>query len=120
MDKKAMTIDLNSQILLDKAEKEGVETMYDRAQGFKNQCGFGLKGICCRNCGMGPCRITPKTPRGICGADEHTIVGRNFARMVAAGTAAHSDHARDIAHTMALSARDGNYTIKDEVKFITI
>ena len=120
MDKKAMTIDLNSQILLDKAEKEGVETMYDRAQGFKNQCGFGLKGICCRNCGMGPCRITPKTPRGICGADEHTIVGRNFARMVAAGTAAHSDHARDIAHTMALSSRDGNYTIKDEVKLINL
>lgn len=120
MDKKAMTIDLNSQILLDKAEKEGVETMYDRAQGFKNQCGFGLKGICCRNCGMGPCRITPKTPRGICGADEHTIVGRNFARMVAAGTAAHSDHARDIAHTMALSSRDGNYTIKDEVKLIAL
>ncbi len=50
--------------------------MYDRAQGFKNQCGFRLKGICCRNCGMGPCRITPKTPRGICGADEHTIKRR--------------------------------------------
>ena len=120
MDKKSMTIDLNSQILLDKAEKEGVETMYDRAQAFKSQCGFGLKGICCRNCGMGPCRITPKTPRGICGADEHTIVGRNFARMVAAGTAAHSDHARDIAHTMALSSRDGNYKIRDEVKLVAL
>ena len=52
--------------------------------------------------GMGPCRITPKTPRGLCGADEHVIVGRNYARMVAGGTAAHSDHARDIAHTMAI------------------
>lgn len=120
MDKKTMTIDLNSKILLEKAEKDGVETMYDRKIGFKNQCGFGLKGTCCRNCGMGPCRISPKTPRGICGADEHTIVGRNFARMVAGGTAAHSDHARDIAHTMALSSRDGNYHIRDEAKLIDL
>ena len=97
MDKKMMTIDLNSKVLLDKAERDGVETMYDRKQNFKAQCGFGLQGNCCRICGMGPCRITPKTPRGLCGADEHVIVGRNFARMVAGGTAAHSDHARDIA-----------------------
>ncbi|MFQ9393440.1 MAG: hypothetical protein ACLR2E_03640 [Lachnospiraceae bacterium] len=24
---------------------------------------------------MGPCRITPKAPRGICGCDVHGIVG---------------------------------------------
>lgn len=120
MDKKLMTIDLNSQILIEKAEKDGVETMYDRKNGFKSQCGFGLQGTCCRICGMGPCRISPKTPRGLCGADEHTIVGRNFARMVAGGTAAHSDHARDIAHTLALSSRDGNYKIRDEKKLIEL
>lgn len=120
MDKKLMTIDLNSHVLLDKAEKDGVETMYDRKLGFKAQCGFGLQGNCCRICGMGPCRITPKTPRGLCGADEHTIVGRNFARMVAAGTAAHSDHARDLAHTMALASPDGNYKIRDERKLIAL
>ena len=34
MDKKAMTIDLNSQTILDKAEKDGVETMYDRAKAL--------------------------------------------------------------------------------------
>ena len=120
MDKKMLTIDLNSRVLLDKAEKDGVETMYDRKLGFKSQCGFGLQGNCCRICGMGPCRISPKTPRGLCGADEHVIVGRNFARMVAGGTAAHSDHARDIAHTLALSSRDGNYKIRDEAKLIAL
>ena len=99
-----MTIDLNSKVLIEKAEKDGVETMYKRKLGYKVQCGFGLQGVCCRNCGMGPCRISAKTPRGLCGADEHTIVGRNFARMCAAGTAAHSDHARDIVHTLALTA----------------
>lgn len=83
-----MTVDLNSKVLIEKAEKDGVETMYKRKLGYKVQCGFGLQGVCCRNCGMGPCRISAKTPRGLCGADEHTIVGRNFARMVAGGTAA--------------------------------
>ncbi|WP_195940563.1 anaerobic carbon-monoxide dehydrogenase catalytic subunit [Romboutsia sp. 1001713B170131_170501_G6] len=120
MDKKMMTIDLNSQVMLDKAAKDGVETMYDRKLSMKAQCGFGLQGTCCRICAAGPCRITPKTPLGLCGADEHVIVGRNFARMVAAGTAAHSDHARGIAHTLSLSNRDGNYTIKDEVKLINL
>ena len=120
MDKKLMTIDLNSQILLEKAERDGVETMYDRKASAKAQCGFGLQGNCCRICAMGPCRITPKTPRGLCGADEHVIVGRNFARMCAGGTAAHSDHARDIAHTMALTSRDGNYKIREEEKLIAL
>ena len=120
MDKKMLTIDLNSQVMIDKAEKDGVETMYDRKLAMKAQCGFGLQGNCCRICGMGPCRITPKTPRGLCGADEHTIVGRNFARMVAGGTAAHSDHARDLAHTMALTSRDGNYKIREEDKLIDL
>lgn len=120
MDKKMLTIDLNSHVMLDKAEKDGVETMYDRKLAMKAQCGFGLQGNCCRICGMGPCRITPKTPRGLCGADEHVIVGRNFARMVAAGSAAHSDHARDLAHTMALASPDGNYRIRDEKKLIDL
>ncbi|WP_346043964.1 anaerobic carbon-monoxide dehydrogenase catalytic subunit [Paraclostridium tenue] len=116
MEKKMLTIDLNSQELIEKAERDGVETMYDRKVAMKAQCGFGLQGVCCRICAAGPCRITPKTPLGLCGADEHVIVGRNFARMVAAGTAAHSDHARGIVHTMAIASRDGNYTIKDEAK----
>ncbi|MDU2198928.1 MAG: anaerobic carbon-monoxide dehydrogenase catalytic subunit, partial [Peptostreptococcaceae bacterium] len=35
----------------------------------------------------GPCRITSKSPRGICGADADTIVARNFLRAVASGSA---------------------------------
>ena len=111
-----MTIDLNSKALLEKAEKDGVETMYKRKLGYKVQCGFGLQGVCCRNCGMGPCRISPKTPRGLCGADEHTIVGRNYARMCAGGTAAHSDHARDITHTLGLTTPGGAYQVAEPEK----
>ena len=116
----SMTIDLNSKVLIEKAERDGVETMYKRKLGYNVQCGFGLKGVCCRNCGMGPCRISAKTPRGLCGADEHTIVARNYARMCAGGTAAHSDHARDITHTMALTSKDGGYTIKEPEQLIAL
>lgn len=69
---------------------------------------------------MGPCRIDPfgKGPqRGVCGADADTFTARHLARMVAAGTAAHSDHGRDVAHTLLLAAEGkGGYRIKDPVK----
>jgi len=49
MDKKLMTIDLNSQVLLEKAERDGVEIMYDRKAATKAQCGFGLQDVYVRN-----------------------------------------------------------------------
>ena len=63
-----------------------METSHHRVEGQSTKCGFGLKGVCCRLCSNGPCRITPKSPRGICGANADTIVARNFLRAVAAGS----------------------------------
>jgi carbon-monoxide dehydrogenase catalytic subunit len=63
-----------------------METSHHRVAKQKTKCGFGLQGVCCRLCANGPCRITPDAPRGICGADADTIVARNFARAVAAGS----------------------------------
>ncbi len=72
-------------------------------------CPIGAEGACCRICAQGPCRVPPpkkkegetgeekKQRMGLCGATAETIVARNFARMVAAGTASHSDHARGVA-----------------------
>ena len=88
-------------VLIEKAEEEGVKTAWHRFLEQQPQCGFGLLGICCRNCNMGPCRIDPfgaGPTKGVCGADADTIVARNILRMIAAGAAAHSDHARDIVH----------------------
>ena len=64
-----------------------VETAFHRTEDQKVKCGFGLQGVCCRLCANGPCRITPKSPRGICGADADTIVARSFLRAVASGAA---------------------------------
>lgn len=63
-----------------------METSHHRVEGQSTKCGFGLQGVCCRLCSNGPCRITPKAPRGICGATADAIVARNFLRAVASGS----------------------------------
>ena len=98
-----------------------VQVAWDRYDAMQPQCGFGQLGLCCRNCTMGPCRIDPfgdGPSVGICGADANVIAARNLTRMIASGTAAHSDHGRDIAHTL-LAAADSescDFQIKDPVK----
>lgn len=99
-----------------KAEKECVDTCFSRMDTQQNQCKFGKDGICCRICHMGPCRITKKSPRGVCGADADTIVARNFLREVVGGAAAHSDHGRHLVLLLKKIAQgnDSDYQIKDE------
>lgn len=120
MSNELLEFDVIAEALIQKAQKDGAETMWDRKAALKTQCGFGEAGICCRICAMGPCRVSPSpdkgAQRGICGADRDTIVARNFARMVAAGTSAHSDHARDIVHAMHHSSAEGPFKIRDEEK----
>lgn len=77
-------------------EGSGDDTVFDRFDSQKPQCSFGLAGICCKICNMGPCKITPKSPRGICGADADLIAARNLLRAGAAGTAQHGQHAREV------------------------
>ena len=77
-------------------EQIGLSTVFDRFDAQKPQCSFGLAGVCCKFCNMGPCKITPKSPRGVCGADADLIVSRNLLRSAAAGVAQHGAHAREI------------------------
>ena len=69
------------------ASRSDVETSFNRVPDQAVKCGFGMQGVCCRLCSNGPCRITPKSPRGVCGAAPDTMVARNFLRAVAAGAA---------------------------------
>jgi carbon-monoxide dehydrogenase catalytic subunit len=116
------TFDPASQYMLRIAEKQGYETAWDRFEAQEPHCGYGELGLCCRHCTMGPCRIDPfgdtGPKKGVCGATADTIVARGLLRMIAAGAAAHSDHGRDIAHTLLLTAegKAGSYEIKDEAK----
>ena len=106
--------------LLETAQKVGADTWQQRVKNQTPHCGFGESGTCCRICYMGPCRITKKAPRGICGCDVHGIVGRNFLMFTAGGAATHSDHGREICHTLYQTKPDGNYTVKDPEKLIRI
>ncbi|MFX1493048.1 MAG: anaerobic carbon-monoxide dehydrogenase catalytic subunit [Promethearchaeota archaeon] len=115
------TIDTAAQEMLEKAADEHINTAWDRYDLQEPQCGYGLLGICCRNCAMGPCRIDPfgnEPQKGVCGADADTIVARNLARMIAGGAAAHSDHGRDIVEVLHLTAegKTQGYQITDEEK----
>ena len=120
------SIDPATHQMLARAEELGLETAWDRYEAQLPQCGFGELGVCCRNCNMGPCRISPfedEGPKlGVCGATADIIVARNLVRMIAAGAAAHSDHGRDIAHTLLLTAegKGGGYEIKDEAKLMAL
>jgi carbon-monoxide dehydrogenase catalytic subunit len=113
--------DAASQAALEAAAKAGALTALDRYEAQQPSCRFGRQGLCCRLCNMGPCRVgtTSKGERvGVCGATAETVAARNLLRMIAAGSAAHSDHGRDVAHTFILMAQGKakDYTIKDEVK----
>lgn len=101
--------------MLEKAKQDCVDTCFDRYETQKNQCKFGKDGVCCKICYMGPCRITPRSPRGICGADADTIAARNYLREVSGGTSAHSDHGRHVALLLKEIAdgKDVGYEVKD-------
>ena len=91
----------------------GIETVFDRFDSQQPQCNFGIAGTCCKNCFMGPCRITKKAPRGVCGADADLIAARNLLRHLAAGTASHG--ARGRASMVALKyAAEGKAPIDIE------
>ncbi len=131
-EKKKKSIDPASLEAIEKAASNGVSLAFDRALAMK-PCPIGEVGSCCKNCSMGPCRVplpkhkveTPeekKKRRGVCGATAETIAARNFARMVAAGAAAHSDHGRAVAELLLAVGRGEveGYQIRDEQKLLAL
>jgi len=110
------SVDPAAQKLLKVAGLKKLETSFERAERLK-PCPIGHQGACCKMCHMGPCRLVGKEDEamGVCGASLPVVTARNFARMVAAGTAAHSDHARDLANTLLAVARGEakDFQIKD-------
>ena len=126
------SIDKASIQMIEKAAADGVNTVFDRAEMMK-PCPIGMVGSCCKNCGMGPCRVplprgkteTPEEKqkrRGICGATAETIAARNFIRMVAGGAAAHSDHGRGVVELFLAVAKGEapGYEVKDEQKLLQL
>ncbi len=98
----------------------GWRRRFSRAADMK-ACPIGADSACCKHCAMGPCRLNSKDPYakvGVCGATIDTIAARNFARMVASGAAAHTDHGMSMLDVFreVVNGKINDYQIKDEVK----
>lgn len=111
--------------MIDVAQEKGVITAFDRVVAQQPQCQFGYKGICCRFCMMGPCRIKSDegpASRGICGANEWTIVARSVGLMILTGCASHAQHGNHIAHTlhMITEGEAPDYEVKDKQKVVRL
>lgn len=115
-----LSVDPAIQKMFPKAREDGVKTVWDRYEEQQPQCGFGLLGICCRNCVQGPCRINPfgEPQQGVCGAGADLIVARNLARAVTGGVASHVVHAFEALETLSGVAEGKleGYAIKDTAK----
>ncbi len=115
------SIDPAAQQMLIRAEEIGIGTAFTRADDMI-ACNIGGAGMCCKICGMGPCRLTKEGQTGVCGATIDTIQARNLIRAIAAGSAAHSDHGRDMAFILKATANGEaeGYTIRDVAKLHTV
>ncbi|MBI2979538.1 MAG: anaerobic carbon-monoxide dehydrogenase catalytic subunit [Chloroflexi bacterium] len=131
-EKEIKSIDPATVEMIEKAASEGVSIAFERA-GKMTACPIGAEGSCCSICAMGPCRVplprgkeeTPeekKKRRGVCGATAETIAARNFVRKIAAGTASHGDHGREVAKVFLEVARGEapGFEIKDEQKLLQL
>jgi carbon-monoxide dehydrogenase catalytic subunit len=110
-----------AQQMLIRADELGVSTAFSRADDMV-PCNIGSAGMCCKICGMGPCRLTKDGQTGVCGATIDTIQARNLIRAIAAGAAAHSDHGRDMAFILKAVANNEaeGYIIRDVAKLRTV
>jgi len=110
----------------ERAKTEGISTIWDRYEALGTQCKVGELGICCTVCHLGPCNLGlpgSKRPKvGVCGATIDTVAARRLARDMAAGSAAHSDHGRSVAHLLLQAARGEapGFGVKDETKLRTL
>ena len=116
-----LSIDPATQEMLQRAEEMGLETAFTRADDMA-PCNIGGAGMCCKNCSMGPCRLTKDGQVGICGATIDTIQARNLLRQISAGAAAHSDHGRGMAFTLKATANGEaeGYVLRDVAKLRTL
>jgi carbon-monoxide dehydrogenase catalytic subunit len=103
--------DSSDEVLHNFISNLNVETSHHRMESQTPKCKFGMEGVCCKLCSNGPCRITPKSPRGVCGANADTIVARNFLRAVSAGSGCYIHIVENTARNLKSLGEN-----KDEIK----
>jgi len=99
--------------MLEQTRAAGESTAFDRMDDMGTRCKFCEQGIRCSLCSQGPCRITAKAPRGVCGIDADGMAMRNFLLQNTMGTATYTYHATEVMKTLAQAKPGGTFEIKD-------
>jgi hypothetical protein len=71
----------------------------ERERGTLQVCGYGLLGLCCPDCLLGPCRVSPfekESWRGPCGENTDQIVARNLLRLIRGEATLEMNHLVDL------------------------
>jgi anaerobic carbon-monoxide dehydrogenase catalytic subunit len=100
-------------MMLKESREAGESTSFDRMDAMGTRCKFCEQGIRCSLCSQGPCRITEKAPRGVCGIDADGMAMRNFLLQNTMGTATYTFHATEVFKTLAQATPGGTYEVKD-------
>lgn len=107
------TVNLMHEVL----KKDEVSNVADRFEAQGNRCSFCEMGLSCQLCSNGPCRISKRAERGVCGIDANGMVMRNLLHKNIMGISAYTYHAREAAETLKATALgDTPFSIKDEEK----
>ena len=133
-DVEKLSMDEAAQEMIKKAQAEGVETIFDRAEKMK-PCPIGVEGACCRIAPRAPagCRRPRRNPGKNCrkkrrsawacaGPPPRPSAPGTLPAWWRRGPAAHSDHARGVAK-MFIEVAKGKaqgYQIKDVTKLKTV
>lgn len=97
--------------------EDGLTHVGDRYQAQGNRCSFCQTGLSCQLCSNGPCRISKKADRGVCGIDANGMVMRNLLHRNIMGLSAYTYHVRDAAETLRATAEGKTpFEIRDEAK----
>lgn len=99
--------------MLEQTRAAGESTAFDRMDDMGTRCEFCEQGIRCSLCSQGPCRLTEKAPRGVCGIDADGMAMRNFLLQNTMGTATYTYHATEVMKTLRVAEPGGTYEIKD-------
>ena len=103
--------------MYEKVREDGLTNVADRYEAQGNRCAFCAEGLSCQLCSNGPCRITKRAERGVCGIDANGMVMRNLLHKNIMGISAYTYHARDAAKTLGATAEGRTpFDIKDEAK----
>ncbi len=108
-----------------------VQAAYDSDfLGLKDRCAFGARGLCCRNCNLGPCRlasedmphhmqaVSPVLNRSTCGKTADSMVASMQLSTALRGAAGHMAHAMDVLETFHAVAwrKTDQYQLADTAK----